>query len=88
MDVRYETNVGTRPRNANMIQKVEGPRKTAIPRTMGGRLLRPVTGVNNATTWRGDAIVGTIPANGASELNQNQILHQKCGRQRHSDGPA
>ena len=27
-------------------------------------------------------IVGTIPANGASELNQNQIRHQKCGRQK------
>ena len=27
-------------------------------------------------------IVGTIPANGASELNQNQLRHQKCGRQK------
>ena len=38
--------------------------------------------MNNVTTWRGDVIVGTIPANGARELNQNQIRHKKCGRQK------
>ena len=27
-------------------------------------------------------IMETIAANGASELNQNQIRHQKCGRQK------
>ena len=45
-----------------------GHGKTAmeVPRTMAGRLLRPVSGVNNAITWRGDVIVGTIPANGSS----------------------
>ena len=32
---------------------------------LAGRLLRPVNGVDNVTTWRGDLIVGTIPANGA-----------------------
>ena len=48
-----------------------------VPRTMAGRLLRPVNGVNNVTTWRGDVTVGTIPANGASELNQNQVRHRK-----------
>ena len=36
-----------------------------VPRTMAGRLTRPVNGVNNVTTWRGDLIVETIPANGA-----------------------
>ena len=46
-----------------------------VPITMAGRLLGPVNWVNNVTTWRGDVIVGTIPANGASELNQNQIHH-------------
>ena len=49
---------------------------------MAGRLLRPVNGVNNVTTRRGDVIVGRIPANGARELNQNQIRHKKCGRQK------
>ena len=38
--------------------------------------------MNNVTTGRGDVIVGPIPANGPSELNQNQIRHQKCGRQK------
>ena len=38
--------------------------------------------MNNVTTWRGDVTVGTIPANGASELNQNHIRHEKCGRQK------
>ena len=53
-----------------------------VPRTMAGRLFRPVNGVNNVTTWRGDVIVGTIPANGASELNRNQTRHKKCGSQK------
>ena len=41
----WEPNVGSKTRNTNMIQKVEGPRNTAmeVPRTMAGRLLRPVT---------------------------------------------
>jgi len=58
-----------------------------VPRTVAGRLLRPVNWVNNVTTWRGDVIVGTIPANGASELNQNQIHHYSVVK-RHSNGPA
>ena len=53
-----------------------------VPRTMVGRLLRPVNGVTNVTTWTGDPTVGTIPANGARELNQNQTLDKKCGRQK------
>ena len=63
----WEPNVGSKTRNANMIQRWKGHSKPAmaVPRTMTGRLLRPVNGVNNTTTWRGDLIVGTIPANGA-----------------------
>ena len=65
------------------MQKGRGHGKTAmdVPRTMAGRLSRLVNGGNNVTTWRGDVMVGTVPANEASELNQNQIRHQKCGRQ-------
>jgi len=33
-------------------------------------------------------IVGTIPANGASELNQNQYATKNAVVKRHSDGPA
>ena len=36
-----------------------------VPRTMAGRPLRPVNGVNNVTSWRSELIEGTIPANGA-----------------------
>ena len=53
-----------------------------VRRAMAGRLLRPVNGVNNVTTWRGDLVVGTIPANGARYLNQNQTRHKKCGLQK------
>ena len=59
-----------------------------VPRTMAGRLLRPVNGVNNVATWWGDVIVGTIPADGAKELNQNQIRHKNAVVKRQWDGPA
>ena len=45
--------------------RAHGKTAMEIPRTMAGRLLRPVNGVNNVTTWRGDVTVGTIPPNGA-----------------------
>ena len=40
----WEPNIGSKARNANMIQKVEGSRRTAmeVPITMAGRLSRPV----------------------------------------------
>ena len=49
-----------------------------VPRTTAGRLLRPVNGVNNVITWRGDVVMGTITANGARELNQNQTRHKNA----------
>ena len=59
-----------------------------VPRTTAGRLLRPVNGVNNVITWRGDVVMGTITANGARELNQNQYATKSAVVERHSDGPA
>ena len=65
----WKRNVGAKTRNANMIPGTEGGRAMAkLPwkfLELAGRLLRPVNGVDNVTTWRGDLIVGTIPANGA-----------------------
>ena len=48
-----------------MIQNVEGARQTTmeVPRTVAGRLLRPVNGVNDVISWRGELIVGTVQAN-------------------------
>ena len=79
---RGDVIVGTIPANgAGELNEnqIRHQNKTAMEvlRTMAGRLLRPVNGVNNVSTWRGDVIVGTIPANGASELNQNQMRHQR-----------
>ena len=51
-----------------------------VPRTMAGRLLMSVNGVDNVTTWRGDLIVRTMPANGKPKPD----APQKCD----ANGPA
>ena len=80
----WEPNVGSKTRNANMIQKVEGPRRNCHGSSYnyGRQTIKAGELSEHVTTWRGNVIVGTIPANGASELNQIQIRHQKCGRQK------
>ena len=57
-----------------------------VPKTIAWRLLRPVNGVDNVTNSRGDLIVGTLSANGARQLNQNQTRHKKCGRHETPNG--
>ena len=85
----WELNVGSKTRNATWYRRWRGHGETAmeVPRTMAGTILRPVNGVNNVTTWRGDVIVGTIPANGQGNSTKTRHATKNAVVKKHSDGP-